>query len=90
MVGVSGRSSHEKNMVVNTAVKSESCVIWISKNIQKYWMFAVSTFNTMEANKETKHDNHNLQRASWDLASNLKKQLIYTVFTKSASKNSLN
>ena len=53
-------------------------------------MFAVSTFNTMEANKETKHDNHNLQRASWDLASNLKKQLIYTVFTKSASKNSLN
>ena len=33
MVEVSG-STHEKNMVVNAAVQSESCVIWISKNIQ--------------------------------------------------------
>ena len=30
----------------NTAVWSGSCIIWIPKNIQKYWMFAVFIFNT--------------------------------------------
>ena len=43
MVGLSGRSSHEKNIVVNTEVQSGSCIISISKNIQKYLMFAVFT-----------------------------------------------
>ena len=54
MAGVSGRSSHEKNMADNTAVQSGSCVIWISENIQKYWMFAVFTLNTMGAGQTNK------------------------------------
>ena len=57
----------EKNMVLKTAMQNGSCVIWISKNIQKYWMFAVFTLNTMGARQTTKYDNDNLQEASWDL-----------------------
>ena len=36
----------KKNMIVNTAVQDGSCVILISKKIQKYWMFAVFTLST--------------------------------------------
>ena len=50
MVGVSG-SRHEKNMIVNTAIHSGSCVIWISKNIRKYQMFGVFTLNNIGARK---------------------------------------
>ena len=64
---ISGRVSHEKNMALKTAMQNGSCVIWISKNIQKYWMFAVFTLNTMGARQTTKYDNDNLQEASWDL-----------------------
>ena len=54
MVGVSG-SGHEKNMVVNSAVHhSGSCVIWISKNIQKYQMFGVLILNNMGARQTIK------------------------------------
>ena len=41
-------------MVVNTAMQSGSCVIWISKNIKKYSMFAVFTLNTMGARQANK------------------------------------
>ena len=36
-----------KNMIVNTAVQSESCIIRISENIQNYWMFLLFTLKTM-------------------------------------------
>ena len=44
-------------------------------------MFAVFALNNMGARQTIKHINDNLQRASWDLASNLKKNHINTVFT---------
>ena len=43
-----------KNMVVNTALQSGSCTIWISKNIQKYLMFAVFTIKTIGARQTSK------------------------------------
>ena len=43
-----------------------------------------------EPDKQTEHNNDILQGASWNLTSNLKKQHVYTAFTKSFSKNSLN
>ena len=51
-------------MVVNTALESGSCIIWISKNIQKYWMFEVLPEISWEPGKQTKHDNDNLQKGS--------------------------
>ena len=39
-----------------------------------------------EPDKQTEHNNDILQGASWNLTSNLKKQHVYTAFTKSFSK----
>ena len=41
-------------MVVNIAVQSECCIMLISKNIQKYWMFVVFTLNNMSARQANK------------------------------------
>ena len=41
-----------KKIWLSTAVQSGSCIMWIYKNIQKYWMFALFTLNTMGAKKQ--------------------------------------
>ena len=81
-----------KNYGSNTAVWSGSCTIWIPKNIQKYWMFAVFTFNTT-ANQTNKQ---NMLMITYKVLlgtciKSKKVAYIYTVCTKSnqinASKN---
>ena len=80
----------KRNIVVNTAVQSGPCIILIFKNIQKYWMFPLFTLNTMKARQTNKTWQWQLTKSYLELASNLKKQHLYKVCTKSASKNSPN